>query len=63
MIGILKGKRVRGRIFENFGLGFLVNGLYGLSDGSFEVYNFIDIIVSVVMILNGIYLQEKDNNG
>jgi len=63
MIEILKRKRVRGRLFENFGLGFLVNGLYGLSDGSFEVYNFIDIIVSVIMILNGIYLQEKAKNG
>jgi hypothetical protein len=62
MIEILRKNRVRGRIFENFGLGFLVNGLYGISDGSFEVYNLIDIIVSVIMILNGIYLQEKDNN-
>jgi len=38
MIKILR-RRARGRIFENFGLGFLVNGLYGLSDGTFEVYN------------------------
>jgi len=60
MLEILKKRRVRGRVFENFGLGFLVNGLYGLSDGSFEVFNFIDIIVALVMIISGIYLQEKE---
>jgi len=60
MIEILKRKRVRGRLFENFGLGILVNGFYGLSDGDFEIYNLLNIIIGVITILLGLYLQEKE---
>jgi len=56
MIEILKRKRVRGRLFENFGLGILVNGFYGLSDGDFEIYNLLNIIIGIVTILLGLYL-------
>jgi len=35
--------------------------MYGVSDGSFEIYNLIDIIVGVIMILDGLRLQEKEN--
>ena len=59
-MSFLKKPKVRGRLFENFGLGFLVNGMYGLSDGSFEIFNLIDIIVGIIMILDGIRLQEKE---
>jgi len=61
MIEILQKPRVRGRLFENFGLGFFVNGMYGVSDGSFELFNLVDIIVGTIMIFEGIRLQEKEN--
>jgi len=57
----LKKPKIRGRLFENFGLGFLVNGMYGISDGSFEFYNLVDIIVGVIMIIDGLRLQEKES--
>ena len=56
---IFKNPRIRGRLFENFGLGFFVNGMYGMSDGSFEIFNLIDIIVGTIMIIEGIKLQEE----
>ena len=60
-MSFLNNPKIRGRLFENFGLGFLVNGMYGISDGSFEIYNLVDIIVGVIMILDGLRLQEKEN--
>ena len=56
---IFKNPRIRGRLFENFGLGFFVNGMYGMSNGSFEIFNLIDIIVGTIMIIEGIKLQEE----
>ena len=60
-MSFLNNPKIRGRLFENFGLGFLVNGMYGISDGSFEIYNLVDIIAGVIMILDGLRLQEKEN--
>jgi len=64
MIEILQKPRVRGRLFENFGLGVLINGFYGISDGSFEIFNLADIIVGLWIMLIGLALQEKgEKNG
>ena len=60
MIEILQKPRVRGRLFENFGLGILINGFYGISDGGFEIYNLADIIIGIITILLGLYLQDKE---
>jgi sulfite exporter TauE/SafE len=49
----------RGRLIENIGLGIFVNGSYGISDGSIESFNLIDIILGIVLIIIGLYLQEK----
>ena len=57
---ILKNRRIRGRLFENFGLGVLINGFYGISDGSFEIFNLLDIIIGTIVMLDGLYLQEKE---
>ena len=62
-MSFLNNPKIRGRLFENFGLGFLVNGMYGVSDGSFEIYNLVDIILGIAIMLLGLYLQQKADNG
>ena len=49
--------RVRGRIIENTGLGIFVNALYGISDGTIEFFNLIDVLVGFLVMVVGIYIQ------
>ena len=49
--------KIRGKIIENTGLGVFVNGLYGISDGSVEFFNLIDILIGFLVMVVGIYIQ------
>ena len=49
--------KIRGKIIENTGLGVFVNGLYGISDGSVEFFNLIDIFIGFLVMVVGIYIQ------
>ena len=37
---LLLNKEVAGEIVKNIGLGVFINGLYGISDGSIEFFQF-----------------------
>jgi len=50
----------RGEIFKNIGLGFFVNGGYGVSLANFDIMNFIDILSGLILMLSGIYLERKE---
>ena len=60
----IKNKKfiIIGETVKNIGVGLLVNGLYGISDSHIELYNIIDVIIGVFMIVSGIILEnfEKD---
>ena len=49
--------KIRGKIIENTGLGVFVNALYGISDGTIELFNLIDVIVGFCVMIVGIYFQ------
>ena len=49
--------KIRGKIIENTGLGVFVNALYGISDGTIELFNLIDVIVGFCVMIVGIYIQ------
>ncbi len=49
--------KIRGKIVENTGLGVFVNGLYGISDGTFEIFNLSDVIIGFIVMIIGIYIQ------
>lgn len=51
--------RIRGKIIENTGLGVFVNALYGISDGSIEMFNLIDVIIGFCVMIIGIYIYGK----
>jgi len=53
--------QIVGRIAENIGIGLLVNGMYGITDGSIEIYNIIDIAISLYIMIGGVLLQQKDS--
>jgi len=52
-------KSIVGEFTKNIGLGIFVNGGYGLSDGSIEIYNIIDVMFGSFMMLLGIILERK----
>jgi len=52
-------KSIVGEFTKNIGLGIFVNGGYGLSDGSIETFNLIDVIFGSFMMLIGILLERK----
>jgi len=52
-------KDVIGRVSENIGIGLFVNGTYGMVDGSIEIYNIIDIFISLYIMVGGILLQRR----
>ena len=56
---IFLNKEVAGEIVKNIGLGVFINGLYGISDGSVEFFNIIDMILGVVGMLIGILLERS----
>jgi len=49
--------KIRGKIIENTGLGIFVNALYGISDGTIEIFNLIDTFVGFFVMIIGIYIQ------
>jgi len=49
--------KIRGKIIENTGLGVFVNALYGISDGSIEIFNLIDVFIGFSVMIVGIYIQ------
>ena len=52
--------KIRGKIIENTGLGVFVNALYGISDGTIEFFNLIDVIVGFCVMIVGIYIQGEN---
>jgi len=50
----------RGEIFKNIGLGFFVNAGYGITLSEIQIMNWIDVIVGIILMLSGIYLQRRD---
>ncbi len=55
-----KDIETRGEIFKNIGLGFFVNGGYGISLSNLEFMNFVDVMSGLILMLSGIYLERKD---
>ena len=49
----------RGELIKNIGLGVFVNALYGISDGSVEIFNLMDVIIGVNVMLLGIKIERS----
>ena len=56
---IFLNKAVGGELVKNIGLGVFVNALYGISDGSVEIFNIIDITIGTVAMFIGILLERN----
>ena len=60
LINLWYNLKIRGKIIENTGLGVFVNALYGISDGSVEFFNLIDVIIGFFVMIIGIYIQGEN---
>jgi len=52
--------QTRGEIFKNIGLGFFVNAGYGITLSNVLLINCIDLIIGLILMLSGIYLERID---
>jgi hypothetical protein len=50
----------RGEIIKTIGFGIFINGTYGISDGSIELFNALDILMGLIGIVTGIILERKE---
>jgi len=51
--------QIAGELTKNIGLGIFVNGVYGISDGTIELYNIIDIVLGVSLMTLGIIAERR----
>ena len=51
--------QIAGELTKNIGLGIFVNGVYGISDGTIEAYNIIDIVLGVSLMTLGIIAERR----
>jgi len=51
--------QIAGELTKNIGLGIFVNGAYGISDGTIELYNIIDIVLGVSLMTLGIIAERR----
>jgi hypothetical protein len=50
---------ISGELTKNIGLGIFVNGVYGVSDGTIEIFNIIDVVLGVSLMIIGIIAERK----
>jgi len=58
-MNIFLDKKLGGELIKNIGLGIFVNGLYGISDGTIEFFNAIDIMIGIIAMIIGIMLERN----
>jgi len=58
---IFLNKEVGGELVKNIGLGIFINALYGISDGSIEIFNLVDIFIGLIAIVIGIMVERSQN--
>ncbi len=51
--------QIAGELTKNIGLGIFVNGAYGISDGTIEIFNIIDIILGIGLMTIGIIAERR----
>ena len=56
---LLLDKKIGGELVKNIGLGIFVNALYGISSGSFELFNLIDVFIGLSAMIIGIILERR----
>jgi hypothetical protein len=57
---LLKNPKVIGEIIGDIGIGFLVNSMFMITQGSFEMINYIDALLGLIMIVEGSFMKYKE---
>ena len=48
-----------GELTKNVGLGIFINGVYGISDATIELFNILDIIFGMGLMVMGIIAERR----
>ena len=51
--------QIAGELTKNIGLGIFVNGIYGISDGTIELYNIVDMTLGIGLMILGIIAERR----
>ena len=51
------------RLIENFGIGYLVNSLYSISNNGISQINLINLAVAIFLLTIAIIFEIRRNNG
>jgi len=57
---LLKNSKVIGEIISDIGIGVLVNAIFSLTHMEFNLVNFIDVLLGIVMIIEGNIAKYKE---
>ena len=57
---LLKNAKVIGEIISDIGIGVLVNAIFSLTHMEFNLVNFIDVLLGIVMIIEGNIAKYKE---
>jgi len=57
---LFKNPKIVGEIIGDIGIGFLVNSMFVITQGSFEIINYIDLLVGLIMIIEGSFMKYKE---
>ena len=60
IIELWKDSEARGELLKNIGLGIFVNAIYGTSDNSIELYNIIDGVISLYIMVLSIIIERRN---
>ena len=57
---LLKNPKVIGEIVSDIGIGVIVNAIFSLTHMEFNLVNFIDILLGIMMIIEGNIAKYKE---
>ena len=57
---LLKNPKVIGEIVSDIGIGVIVNAIFSLTHMEFNLINFVDVLLGVIMIVEGNIAKYKE---
>ena len=57
---VLRKKEVKAELIYTFAFGIFINAFYSVTKSNYNFYDLIDLILSSVGIVEGIYLKYKE---
>jgi len=57
---LLKNPKIMGEIISDIGIGVIVNAIFSLTHMEFNLVNFIDVLLGIIIIIEGNIAKYKE---